>query len=133
MLLPIIFFGLMTCGCSLTGTPEEGEMDCYDRYTTCQASPGYGTVINCPDDQKDLIIVFVGVSGFSARIEGASGQTFQSLYSNCKEREDWMEDWIDDHPGMTIGTIPPVTVQYSGMSGFSEYIITDVLDWNPPY
>lgn len=133
ILLPVIFFGLMTCGCSLPGTPEEGEIDCYDRYLVCQTSAGYGSVINCPDDQKDAIVMFIGVSGFTARIEGGSGQTFQSLYSACKEREDWIEDWSQDHPGMAIGTIPGVSVQYAGLSGFNEYIITDVLDWNPPY
>lgn len=121
-LLPVMFiFALATCGCSILTPPL-----------------GYGEVVNCPFDQKQQVIMFVNGVGVAAYTN--SGQVYQSLYSNTKERADWIEDWQQDHPSQILPAIPNVQVQYQtdivdnggNDDGLTANIITSVIDWNPP-
>lgn len=120
--LPVMFiFALATCGCSILTPPL-----------------GYGEVVNCPFDQEQQVIMFVNGVGVAAYTN--SGQVFQALYGNTKERADWIENWGQNHPNQILPVIPNVQVQYQTGTvnnggdddGLTANIITSVIDWNPP-
>ncbi len=147
ILLPIIFFGLMTCGCDILNTNSvciEGASATYE--VTNYSVNGIYYVISKITDQKNTVTVYDAMGNiYTARIQGMSGSVQQNINSQVGDMSDWIENaheagytTVKPMQNVSNGTssgVVAVMVNTGGMNQCGDLIITGTAydDWMYPF